>query len=74
MKRISCLVVVVVFLLTGCRGEQPPPQSKASKEQVTTGVIVAIGDSLTAGYGVDINRVIRRCSKKNSAAPGIPTR
>jgi acyl-CoA thioesterase I len=54
MKRISCLVVVVVFLLTGCRGEQPPPQPKASKEQVTTGVIVAIGDSLTAGYGVDI--------------------
>lgn len=54
MKRIFSLVFAVLFLLTGCRGEQPPPQPKASKEQATTGVIVAIGDSLTAGYGVDI--------------------
>lgn len=72
MKRIFSLVVVVLFLLIGCRGEQPPPQPKASKEQATTGVIVAIGDSLTAGYGVDIKESYPALLEEKLRGAGYP--
>lgn len=72
MKRIFSLVLVVFFFLTGCRGEQPPPQPKATEVQATNGVIVAIGDSLTAGYGVDINESYPALLEEKLRGAGYP--
>ncbi|MDK9708908.1 MAG: arylesterase [Desulforhopalus sp.] len=51
MKILYITVLVTALALAGCRGDQP--EKKARQE--TTGAaktIVAVGDSLTAGYGL----------------------
>lgn len=52
MTRFFCLMAAIIFLLAACRGEQPPEKAKESGGGTTAGIIVAIGDSLTAGYGL----------------------
>lgn len=53
IRRILALCIVVVSCLAGCREErtvqEPPRQERPEVE----GTIVAVGDSLTAGLGVD---------------------
>lgn len=47
------VIAAVVLILSACSdGTQPPPRQSASPE-TATGVIVAMGDSLTEGYGLD---------------------
>jgi acyl-CoA thioesterase-1 len=41
------------FCLPGCKTQSPPQQSAEKREKAAAGTIVAMGDSLTAGYGVD---------------------
>lgn len=49
--RLSALVVLGC-LLGGCEKTTPPPPAKQPQSAVA-GTIVAVGDSLTAGYGVN---------------------
>lgn len=52
--RLSSLVVVLINLLCGCeRHPTPPPPPTAQIEPSFSGTIAAVGDSLTAGYGVN---------------------
>ena len=59
MKRFPLyLVLVAMLVLTACRGETPkggPPVSPPAPSKPTKSLpkIVAFGDSLTAGYGLD---------------------
>ncbi|MEE4164741.1 MAG: arylesterase [Desulfocapsaceae bacterium] len=49
--RISCIAAVVMFcLLTGCK--QPDQEVPPAEPEPYQGIIVAMGDSLTAGLGV----------------------
>ena len=52
MKRVAGLMVAVLLLLGACRDEPGPSKSQASGGVKTAGIVVAMGDSLTAGYGV----------------------
>ncbi len=51
MKNIFVIVFIMAIALSGCRGEQ---REKAVKEggKESMPIIVAVGDSLTAGFGV----------------------
>jgi acyl-CoA thioesterase-1 len=50
--RLPALAVALGFLLGGCEQHStPPPATKA--QPAFAGTIVAVGDSLTAGYGVN---------------------
>jgi acyl-CoA thioesterase-1 len=55
MAKICCAVLALVMLLClpGCERQSPRQQSAGKKEKAAAGIIVAMGDSLTAGYGVD---------------------
>ncbi len=49
------LVILILPAMIGCDSPTPPPQADTVKEESITdsgGVIVAMGDSLTAGLGV----------------------
>lgn len=51
------VMITVMLLLTGCGGGEEPAQSRPAPPPKTEaaavdGVIVAVGDSLTAGYGL----------------------
>ena len=51
MKNIFLIVFILALALSGCRGEQREKTAKeGGKEAMQT--IVAVGDSLTAGFGV----------------------
>jgi len=59
--RLLLVTVLLVFgVLTACGNETPPATSSSgsSKQQTDAGfgTIVAVGDSLTAGYGVEENQ------------------
>lgn len=52
--RVASLTVILLCLLCGCnQRSSPPPPSVAQKQPAFKGTIVAVGDSLTAGYGVN---------------------
>lgn len=52
--RVSSLAVVLISLLCGCeQHSSSPPSSKTQPQPSFKGTIVAVGDSLTAGYGVN---------------------
>jgi acyl-CoA thioesterase-1 len=59
MKRFShALFLIAIFALTACKGEAPKGESSAppstpAKTAQSLPKIVAFGDSLTAGYGLD---------------------
>ncbi|MBW1634954.1 MAG: arylesterase [Deltaproteobacteria bacterium] len=53
MIKIVCLSIFIILLsVTGCNREQEQRQDTGEQSEVT-GTIVAVGDSLTAGYGLD---------------------
>jgi len=52
--RVSSLAVVLIYLLCGCEQDSSsPPSPKTQAQPSFKGTIVAVGDSLTAGYGVN---------------------
>lgn len=54
-KQIACLllpVLLALLLLQGCDREQAKDKRQQPKEQDYRGIIIAMGDSLTAGYGL----------------------
>jgi acyl-CoA thioesterase-1 len=50
--RMPALAVAVGFLLGGCEQHNTPPSPATKAQPAFAGTIVAVGDSLTAGYGV----------------------
>jgi acyl-CoA thioesterase-1 len=51
MKAGILSMIALIFLLSSCSQATPPPTATPQPE--TRGVIVAVGDSLTEGWGVD---------------------
>jgi acyl-CoA thioesterase I len=72
MKRVSGLMLAVLLLLGACRDEPGPSKSQASEGRKTAGIIVAMGDSLTAGYGVAIEESYPASLEKKLRAAGHP--
>ncbi len=70
--RASSLAAILLTLLCGCeRRPSPPPASPPATQtqQTFKGTIVAVGDSLTAGYGVnEADAYPARLEKKLQAA------
>lgn len=53
MVRTFCVIMLIICLsVSGCNQEQEK-NPETGKPNVTLGTIVAVGDSLTAGYGLD---------------------
>jgi len=53
-KTIIFFTLVITFLIYGCGEESPAPaEVKAEPEKIFEGTIVAVGDSLTEGLGVE---------------------
>lgn len=46
--------IMVVFLLSGCRNEEQLKATEARVNEAPIKTILALGDSLTAGYGLDL--------------------
>jgi len=73
LSRPAALVFVLLVCLTGC-GSEPPPDDAASRKPVMAapvrGTIVAMGDSLTAGLGVDEGEAYPAQLQKKLAAAG----
>ena len=57
INNVYVVLLMAVVLLMGCSGEplKADTQKKQSGETVTSQTIVALGDSLTAGFGVDLS-------------------
>lgn len=47
------LTVLILLMVIGCREETPPAAPQTQPEKKIDGVIVAVGDSLTEGLGVE---------------------
>ena len=70
----NTLIAILVFLfvllsLFACSNESPSAESRSEPQGnkgLGVGTIVAVGDSLTAGYDVDETRHIRPCWKNGS--------
>lgn len=58
-KNLVIILLCTLALLSGCREEKPPIQTVTTtsgvNEKVEMKTIVALGDSLSAGFGVDIS-------------------
>lgn len=63
------LILVFVVLFSGCDSSKEEPAVQASKQQVE-GIIIALGDSLTAGMGVDSDRNYPAQLQKKLVAEG----
>lgn len=50
---VPVLAVALGCLFSGCEQRITPPQTATQEQHIFKGTIVAVGDSLTAGYGVD---------------------
>jgi acyl-CoA thioesterase-1 len=72
MKRVSGLMLAVLLLLGACRDDPGPSKSQASGGGKTAGIVVAMGDSLTAGYGVAIEESYPALLEKKLRAAGHP--
>jgi len=51
--RPLCLTLIVVLALSACSPDDTPEAVRKTEPTAFQGVIVAMGDSLTAGYGLD---------------------
>ena len=52
-KRSICCCVIILLFLFGCENREAPRGEERYEKQVYEGTIIAVGDSLTAGYGLD---------------------
>jgi acyl-CoA thioesterase-1 len=67
--RLPALAVALGCLLSGCEQQTTPPPKTAQAQPAFAGTIVAFGDSLTAGYGVnEADAYPARLEKKLQAA------
>lgn len=72
MTRFSWLIAAIMVFLAACRGEHPPEKAKESVSDTSAGIIVAIGDSLTAGYGLAMEESYPAQLEKKLRAAGYP--
>ena len=74
--RPFALNVLLALALTACsddpRPAATPPLDTAGTAEVSEGVIVAMGDSLTAGYGVDESQAYPALLQARLQADGYP--
>lgn len=47
---------IVLMIISGCGKQTPSPDISVSDQQIVTKKIYALGDSLTAGYRLDIEQ------------------
>lgn len=67
--RLPALAVAVVSLLCGCDSQTSPAPAIIQEQPAFVGTIVAVGDSLTAGYGInEADAYPARLEKKLQAA------
>ena len=67
--RLPALAVTLACLLSGCDRQTSPPPRVSQAKPTFAGTIVAVGDSLTAGYGViEADAYPARLEKKLQAA------
>ena len=74
MNLLTCLVLAAALLFSGCRGEEPAPQRAEVEEGSGGMVIVAMGDSLTAGHGVSFEQSYPSQLEKKLQAAGYAIR
>ncbi len=51
-KVAFCICCMFLFFLTGCENAREPALNEIPEKTEYTGTIIAVGDSLTAGYGL----------------------
>ncbi len=72
---IGCLSFLLALVLLACSGEDSPPTprpsgSGAAATEHFDGIIVAMGDSLTAGYGLDASQAYPALLQERLIAEG----
>jgi len=71
MNKLFPAVLLVVVLLSGCSEQQPAIQPLSAQ-----GVVLAFGDSLTAGTGVNVEKsfpwVLKKLINRNVINAGVP--
>jgi acyl-CoA thioesterase-1 len=73
VKTLYVIMFIICFSVTGCKKEQEEtPQTEEQRE--VTGTIVAVGDSLTAGYGLDESASYPALLEKKLQAAGYSYR
>ena len=73
VKTLYVIMFIICFSVTGCKNEQvETPQTEEQNE--VTGTIVAVGDSLTAGYGLDESASYPALLEKKLQAAGYSYR
>lgn len=72
--RIHALAVALGFLLGGCERQSTPAPPASRAQPAFAGTIVAVGDSLTAGYGVNEADAYPAQLEKKLQAAGFPWR
>jgi len=73
VKTLYVIMFIMCFSVTGCKNEQEEtPQAEEQSE--VTGTIVAVGDSLTAGYGLDESASYPALLEKKLQAAGYSYR
>ena len=73
VKTLYVIMFIICFSVTGCKNEQEEtPQAEEQSE--VTGTIVAVGDSLTAGYGLDESASYPALLEKKLQAAGYSYR
>lgn len=78
MRRLPTIVLPLLLpalMAPGCRGEEGErPAAPLRTQPLWEGTIVALGDSLTAGYGLDEKEAYPFLLERKLAAAGIPWR
>lgn len=72
--RLPALAVTLGFLLSGCEQQSTPAPPASRAQPAFAGTIVAVGDSLTAGYGVNEADAYPAQLEKKLQAAGFPWR
>uniref|UniRef100_A0A831UJ92 Arylesterase n=1 Tax=Geobacter metallireducens TaxID=28232 RepID=A0A831UJ92_GEOME len=73
---INVMAVLAVLALLGCDRKEAPrqPVTKQEAAQAVAGTIVAVGDSLTAGFGLDENDAYPAQLERRLREAGYPWR
>ena len=71
MKAGLLPIIALIFLLSSCSPANPAPPT-ATPQPETRGVIVAVGDSLTEGLGVDESEAYPALLERKLRANGYP--
>jgi acyl-CoA thioesterase-1 len=71
MKARILSIIALIFLLGGCSQSTPAPPTATPKPE-TRGVIVAVGNSLTEGLGVDESEAYPALLEQKLRANGYP--